>query len=373
MFRKISLILSFLFACTYVQADLPDVPIWMQKRIAKDLSHYKQGIPSKDLATLKELVYKHKLPVLHVEIIANNLQYDHPDGLSGRETNAKNFITSYLTKLLKAHKIPNVNIFINLNDDASNLGHLSGTKQRLAPIFVFAKNKISSDSSRYILFPDDYTIADRGYGYWTGWRITSLKIIETNKDFPWSEKINMAFWRGKKSDGDGELPRQILINLALKNPVLIDAKFNTPPTQTSSRFIAKLMGVRDFIARRFGLWGGVKDEEFFKYKIRTNLDGATCTFPGFLKNLLSNSVTIKQETSNEQWFYDAVKPWIHYVPVKKDLSDLIEKIEWIRDHDAEAKKIADVSTEFVQNNLMMEHIDIYVVALLRAYAKLQQF
>lgn len=38
--------------------------------------------------------------------------------------------------------------------------------------------------------------------------------------------------------------------------------------------------------------------------------------------------------------YMALKPWKHYVPIKRNLSDLLEKIEWAKEHDEEAKKIA---------------------------------
>jgi hypothetical protein len=29
-------------------------------------------------------------------------------------------------------------------------------------------------------------------------------------------------------------------------------------------------------------------------------------------------------------------PWVHYVPVKNDMSDLLDKINWLIDHDEEA-------------------------------------
>jgi len=41
-----------------------------------------------------------------------------------------------------------------------------------------------------------------------------------------------------------------------------------------------------------------------------------------------------------QWFYDELVPWEHYVPVAHDLSDLFEKIDWLREHDDEARKIS---------------------------------
>lgn len=34
-----------------------------------------------------------------------------------------------------------------------------------------------------------------------------------------------------------------------------------------------------------------------------------------------------------EWYYDILKPWVHYVPVKRDLSDLVEKIEWLKEND----------------------------------------
>jgi hypothetical protein len=33
-------------------------------------------------------------------------------------------------------------------------------------------------------------------------------------------------------------------------------------------------------------------------------------------------------------------PWVHFVPVKNDLSDLLETINWLRQNDAKAKEIA---------------------------------
>ena len=40
------------------------------------------------------------------------------------------------------------------------------------------------------------------------------------------------------------------------------------------------------------------------------------------------------------WFFDYIHPYIHYVPVKYDLSDLIETITWIRNNDKHAEQIA---------------------------------
>jgi hypothetical protein len=40
-----------------------------------------------------------------------------------------------------------------------------------------------------------------------------------------------------------------------------------------------------------------------------------------------------------QWYYDDLKPWINYVPVAADLSDLAENAVWLRTHDEHAELI----------------------------------
>jgi len=48
-------------------------------------------------------------------------------------------------------------------------------------------------------------------------------------------------------------------------------------------------------------------------------------------------VTLKIESDFAQYFYGDLKPYVHYVPVKKDYSDLISQIEWLRQNDDVAK------------------------------------
>ncbi len=55
--------------------------------------------------------------------------------------------------------------------------------------------------------------------------------------------------------------------------------------------------------------------------------------------LQSNSVLLFIENDNVEWFYSAMKPWEHYVPIKDDLSDMLEKVQWLRDNDEEAQQI----------------------------------
>jgi len=66
---------------------------------------------------------------------------------------------------------------------------------------------------------------------------------------------------------------------------------------------------------------------------------------------------------------DLLQPYVHYIPLKYDLSDLLEKVQWLQDHDDEAQRIARNSREFALQYLSCDHIIYYVDRLLRAYAE----
>lgn len=86
--------------------------------------------------------------------------------------------------------------------------------------------------------------------------------------------------------------------------------------------------------------------EFLKYKIFFIIDGnviASNHMWGFASGcvpfLISNS---------KCWFSSFIIPYVHYVPINYDLSNLIEQIEFVKNNDDKAKQIAENSCEFVK-------------------------
>lgn len=55
--------------------------------------------------------------------------------------------------------------------------------------------------------------------------------------------------------------------------------------------------------------------------------------------MISGSVPIKVESTKIEWFYKDIEPWVHYVPVKEDYSDLLTNIQWLKDNDEKAREI----------------------------------
>jgi hypothetical protein len=87
-----------------------------------------------------------------------------------------------------------------------------------------------------------------------------------------------------------------------------------------------------------------------------DIDGEVNAWSGLWWKLFSNSVVFKVDSHYEQWYYNELKEWVHYIPVKGDLSDLEEKYKWALEHEEECKQININSTNFIK-----EHTYDYVV------------
>lgn len=93
-----------------------------------------------------------------------------------------------------------------------------------------------------------------------------------------------------------------------------------------------------------------------------------------LKHLfMCKSTVINVESTLIEYFYPMLKPWLHYVPVASDLSDLVQVIEFLRANDEVAREIADEGFRIISQNLTMGSVKRYWLNLLTAYQKLLTF
>ena len=78
-----------------------------------------------------------------------------------------------------------------------------------------------------------------------------------------------------------------------------------------------------------------------KYSAVIDIEGNG--YSGRLKHLLwSHRPVLLIDRPHKEYFFKYLKEWIHYVPVKRDMSDLVEKTRWVLNNYEEAKKIADI-------------------------------
>jgi len=85
----------------------------------------------------------------------------------------------------------------------------------------------------------------------------------------------------------------------------------------------------------------------YKYHIDIGGGGGT-TWSGTLEKLGLPGLLFHHVTPTKDYLHDVLKPWVHYVPVKANLSDLKEKFEWAESHPVMARRISDNATQFVK-------------------------
>lgn len=102
----------------------------------------------------------------------------------------------------------------------------------------------------------------------------------------------------------------------------------------------------------------------FQYKYQINIDGTVAAYR-FPYLLAGNSLVFKQESAFYEHFYKRLEPMKHYIPVKRDLSDLVDKVKWAQNNEAAALNIVKAAREFVNENLLPAHVFCYHVKLLQ--------
>jgi len=190
--------------------------------------------------------------------------------------------------------------------------------------------------------PDRYFISSTGHSELIG------EILKIRKTIFWTNKKNIAVWRGKIQNGSKTNfieqkvdmnQRELFVDLykkgALKN------------VNYSEEILTK--------------------EKMCEYKYLIDIDGWSNTWDATIWKLLSGSVLLKVGGVWEQWYYDKLKEWVHYVPVKDDLSDLNEKVQWCIDNDEKCKTISENAYNFVKTELTFEKARDYTIEIFNKY------
>ena len=90
-------------------------------------------------------------------------------------------------------------------------------------------------------------------------------------------------------------------------------------------------------------------EQLLHYKYHIDLGGGGgTTWSGTIIKLALPGLLFHHVTPAKDYIHDYMKPMVHYVPIKEDLSDLKEKFEWAESHPDEAKKISDEATKLMR-------------------------
>lgn len=216
-----------------------------------------------------------------------------------------------------------------------------------APLMVSGKIRGSLNG---ILIPDERSIGP--------WWLGEIRMIKKNR-VPWEEKKTSMFWRG----GFTKELRRSLVELSLMHPGDLDARFARSPEYSE---LQEDFEKRGFMGKRC-TW-----IDLLKYRYLPYVDGVMCAWPALQARLFSQSVTFKPDSEEIQWFNRVLKPYIHYIPVQKDLSNLMDQLHWARRNDSLAKEIAENAYAFAKENLMYGDVLKYFLTVLNQYGQIQK-
>ncbi|KAJ7733335.1 glycosyl transferase family 90-domain-containing protein [Mycena metata] len=194
-------------------------------------------------------------------------------------------------------------------------------------------------------------------------------------DVAWEDKKPVLYWRGDSPGGwiSGDnyhgFPRFRLLDLARNiSQTHADPIMDVGITNLDESFCHSTECYSDGIKTEYNIPAKEQREDAYKYLL--DLDGNTSS-GRFLKLLKSGSLVFKSTLFTE-YFTPWLRPFEHYIPVLPDLSDLVERIEWARANDDEARRIQAAGKEFAERVITPEQDDCYWAAVLVEWAGLQR-
>lgn len=265
----------------------------------------------------------------------------------GEHVGFKMFSDSILLSLTRKVKLPDVEFFVNLGDWPLEKRH---EKDNPLPIFSWC----GSDMTRDIVMPT-YDITEATVEMMSRVSLDVLSV-QGNTGPSWENKSSKAFWRGR----DSRQERLDLVMLSRKHSDIIDAAL------THMFFFPKDPEKYGELVKTISFF------DFFKYKYQINIDGTVAAYR-FPYLLAGDSVVFKHHSEYYEHFYNDLQPYVHYIPFKQDLSDLLQQVQWAKDHEDEVLKIIKNARSFVMKNLLPKDIYCYHAKVFQKFSKLLKY
>lgn len=216
--------------------------------------------------------------------------------------------------------------------------------QNFAPIIVNTSDKKIGDEYfglRMLSFSTDDNNFDNVcpdfiFNHWTEVQIDDYEDTRKNLELLGNEKpeTDMLGWRGANTHHN----RNFLVRYNDKKD--FDVEFivwdrSNPERLTCTNYVS----LEDHVRK----WRYLIDVEGHGWSARLK-------FFFFSKRLI-----FIQDRPHKEWFFPKLIPWKHYVPVKRDLSDLLENLQKIKQNEELEKEIITNAFNFAQENLTREN------------------
>ena len=310
-------------------------------------------------------------------------EYPVGEGDSGVQTIKDMFIS-----LCENRTIPNTEFFVNRRDfpilkkdgtepydalwNSHNFPLVSHNYDKFAPIL----SMVSTDNYADIAIP---TFED--------WARVNSDYTEPNKKFfapcrnfgnefnllGWDKKIPTAVFRGASTGCGTTLETNPRLKLAKMSEMkeidpsdgalFLDAGITKWNTRPRKEFGKEFLTTIEFNKLGLKLVPFMTPEEQSNYKYIINVDGHVSAYRLSLE-MRMGSVILLVDSPYKMWYHSYLQPYVNYIPVKRDLSNLIDQIKWCKEHDIECLEIVANNLEFYHNYLGKNGIYDYLQSVL---------
>ena len=201
---------------------------------------------------------------------------------------------------------------------------------------------------------------------------TSTRQYEGDFSRPWNERISTAVFRGG-STGCGvtietnprlkvsylsKITKPDVDGIKLLNAGITD--WNLRPRKIKGEEYLKTIEISTL---PFDKVDKLTPEQQTQFKYIVHIDGHVSAFRLSLE-LNMGSVILIVNSNYKMWYKHLIKPYVHYIPVKADLSDLIDMIKWCKMNDDKCVEIVKNAKLFYKKYLSKDGVFNYLQSLL---------
>ncbi|KAI8609688.1 glycosyl transferase family 90-domain-containing protein [Chytriomyces sp. MP71] len=233
------------------------------------------------------------------------------------------------------------------------------TLNALVPVFSRAKPACYVD----ILFPSDY--------HFGNFKPTMADPVS------WNDKKQVLFWRGSATGGsykDSDLWKQYhrtrLLDwerkFAGKNPGRVfDAGVEDSPSSELCVDVGLKGDLTGYSSKSF-----VPFTKTMEFRYLLVVDGNS--WPDRLQRYLASNSVVLYAGIFIDYFMWKLEPWVHYIPVSVDFSDLDKRLKWLEENEEMARQISLNAQALVWPISTIEAMQCYLGLLLSEYSQLYQ-
>jgi hypothetical protein len=238
----------------------------------------------------------------------------------------------------KLYDIPLKLLLIKTNNQNKCFDFAVGDIEEQKNELVLSKNRCNENKDSVIL---------RCLNFDRHWK----HYYDKPRDIPFENKKNFVFWRGTTTgQTNRDANRFILVEKWFNKNCNIDVGFSHI-CQNKDRY-------------KYYVKGPCSNEDFLKYKYILSVEGNDKD-SGINWKLNSNSVVLMARPRVTSWLMETTLiPNYHYVLLKDDFSDLLEKVVWCYNHPQECKQIIQNANEFMKqfaNPIVEQQIEEAVI------------